>query len=576
MKRKTLLFITGFYLFILLLLVRNLYQFIFLTALFAFVLLVGYFPKLLKRFFYRIRNRLIVSHILEGIVPVVLLIILSSILVYVMFASFSSSLLVGWLDYKIEELRAGGGMPGSFPLKKGFEGLVIGKNGIYVAVNKQGQRVARIDTVLPGFFREEYGIKVLLPPYIYYREEGDVKVKKINFIRDKAKASEEGDKKKGFSFIVLFEGDVLYLEDKKVYEGAVFTIRATLGSLITGLIKGKSSLTNSLFLAFVFFAILLSFLNLVAMFGGYLIARDITRGLSRLSFAVNAVKRGDLTIRLNPQRSDELGDIMRSFDEMVERMRSLLEKEKEVDLFEQEIKIARKIQLRLMPPEKEEIPGIEHSALTIAARGVGGDFYDIIKGEDWYVIMADVSGKGLHSSLFGAMLKGILTALLKSGLSLGAAIERANYYLYPHLYPSHFITLAALRIRKGEIEMVRAGHQPIIYYKALFEKGVDKLMVLKPEGIGLGIVEDISPYTETIKIETGKGDMFILFTDGLSELPSADGKELFGVERIGKMLRKYHHLGPSEVLDRIVREAESFSNEELPPDDIAIFVGKVK
>lgn len=573
MKRKTVLILTGAYFLLLILLVRNIYEFIFLTALYAFVLLVGFFPKLLKKFFFRIRNRLIVSHILEGIVPVILLLILSSILVYVMFVSFSSSLLLGWLDYKIEELKGGGGMIGRFPLKQGFEGLVVTRDGIYVAVKKKEQRIVRIDRVLPEFFQSEYGLRVVLPPYLYRRQQGEVKIKEAPGEKSRERQKEKNG---GFSFPVLFEGDILSLEDGRLYDGIVFNLRATLSSLITGLIKGKSSLTNSLFLAFVFFAVLLSFLNLMAMLGGYLIARDITKGLSKLSFAVNAVKRGDLTVRLNPQRSDELGEIMRSFDEMVERMRSLLEKEKEVDLFEQEIKIARKIQLRLMPPEKEEIPGLEHSALTIAAKGVGGDFYDIIKGEDWYVIMADVSGKGLHSSLYGAMLKGILTALLKSGLSLKAAIERTNYYLYPHLYPSHFITLAALRIRRGEIEIIRAGHQPLIYYKTLTEKGIDKLMVLKPEGIGLGIVEDISSYTEAIKIDAEKGDMFILFTDGLSELPSEDGKELFGIERIGKILRKYHYLGPSDVLDRIVREAENFSHEELPPDDIAIFVGKIK
>ncbi|HHE04867.1 MAG TPA: HAMP domain-containing protein, partial [candidate division WOR-3 bacterium] len=437
---------------------------------------------------------------------------------------------------------------------------------VFIAVKKENVRISRIDLVLPEFFREEYGLEVYIPPYIYYREKEALKVKRLRKIPDAP----------GFRFPVVFSSDVYSVSDNRYYEGSVFFLRGTLGALISGIIKGKNTISNSVFLSFLFFAIILSFLNLIAMFGGYLIVRDISKGMSRLSFAINAVKRGDLTVRLNPNRVDELGEMMRNFDLMVERMRLLLEKEKEIDIMEQEIKIARKIQLRLMPPEKVEIPGIEHSALTIAARGVGGDFYDIIKGEDWVVVMADVSGKGLHSSLFGAMLKGILTALIKMGLSLKHAVEMSNKLLYHHLYPTHFITLAAIRIKEDEIEVVRAGHQPVLVYKPFSESELERMLVLKPEGIGLGMVEDLSPYIESEKIKIEKGDLFVLFTDGLSELPSKDKRELFGLDRIVSIIKKYYNRPSSEILSRIIKMAESFSGEELPPDDIALFIGKVK
>ncbi|MCD6454993.1 MAG: hypothetical protein J7L62_06800, partial [Candidatus Aminicenantes bacterium] len=168
MRKKLFILMVVFYFLILLLVVRDLYSFIFVTAVLGFFLLVLFSPDILKKTFFSVKNRLLVSYFLQGIVPVVLLLILSMMLIYVMFTGFSSTLLLGWLDYKIAELENGEGLPFNLPLKDGFEGLVIDGDKVFIAVKKENVRISRIDLVLPEFFREEYGLEVYIPPYIYY------------------------------------------------------------------------------------------------------------------------------------------------------------------------------------------------------------------------------------------------------------------------------------------------------------------------------------------------------------------------------------------------------------------------
>ncbi len=568
MREKSLILLLFLYLLAVIFKARNLYSFIFITSIFLLLVLIIFFPYVFRRFLYKIKNRLIFSHLLAGLIPVVLLIIMAFLLVYVMFAGFTSTLIMGWFDYKFEEMEKGeAGVKTDLQIRKGFEGIILNGKKFFLAVNRRGRKIFPINNSVSDFFMDEYGIKVYLPPYLFQRQG-----KKVN-IRNMGTKTEG----KGFSFPVIFSGDVYSFDDGNEYDGAVFLAKATFGSLVNGIVRGKSSISNSLFFSFLFFAIVLSFLNLAAMGGGFLITMDITKALSKFSFAVRAIKNGNLSIRIKTKRKDELGRIMESFDGMVKRLGTLAQSENIANMLEEEIRIARKIQLRLMPPQEEEIPYLEHSALTIAARGVGGDFYDIIKeGENCFILMADVSGRGLYSSLFGAMLKGVVTAFIRSGLPLKSVVEKTNEILFPHLHPTHFITFTAVRLSRGEMEVARAGHQPMILYRPFSTTGLEEIMLIKPAGIGIGILKNIEKLTKTTRIQIEKGDILVLFTDGLSELPSSSGAEMFGTERIERIIKKNSHLQPQQILDRILTEAERFFGREIPPDDIAVFVGKVK
>ena len=558
--------ITGIYLLSLVILARDITGFFLLTLGWAVLLGIFFLPSWLSKFLFSLKNRLFFSHILASVIPTILVFFLILLFLYIMLASFSNSLIQGWIDLKMEYLKSGGGEILHFPLRKGFEGILEDKNGYYLVVFNEEQHGIKIDKTMPEFFRREYLVDVVFPPILFWYEKGKLK------FTGASPASEV----RGITVPVILSLEAYSVKTGREYAGVFFPVKATLSSLVNGLLKGKTVIGTRMFFLFLFLAVLFSFVNLGAIIGGMWISRDVAKAVSELSFAVQAVKAGDLSVKIQTSRRDEIGMLLRDFDAMVERLRQLVEKEKTASEMAQELRIARKIQLKLLPPQKIIIPQMNYAAITLAAKGVGGDFYDIIKGgKGWYISMADVSGKGLHSSLYGAMLKGTLLSLLSRGVSPEEAVVKVNSLLFPYLRPNYFITLAILKIEGREVEYVRAGHTPLIIHRPLSQSGIDRLEYLTPEGMGIGLVEDLRGKLETSKFSLSQGDSLLLFTDGLSELPSKDGRELFGIERIGAVLRKYHRLSPKEIMSRILQEAEAFSGREVPPDDIAIFLGRI-
>ncbi len=558
--------ITGLFLLALIVFVKGPLSAILLTLSYLIILGIFFLPGAISKFLFSLKNRLLFSHILASIIPTLLVVFLVTLFMYIMLASFTNSLVIGWVDLKLDELRAGMGREVNFPIREGFEGMVEGRDGFYIVVFRGKQRAFRIDREMPGFFRREYQLWMSFPPVLYRYEDGKMETE----------GRTGSENVKGISIPVIYVGDVYSEKTGKVYYGAFFEVKATPSSFVKGLLKGKGVIGSRMFLVFLLLAVLFSFVNLAAMTSGIWISRDVARGVEELSFAVRAVRGGDLSVRITSPRKDQLGQLLSDFNAMVERLAQLVEREKSASELEHELKIARKIQLKLLPPQRVAIPGIDYAALTLAAKGVGGDFYDIIEGEGWFVAMADVSGKGLHSSLYGAMLKGTLLALLASGEGLQEAVVRANALLYPYLRPNYFITLSLLRFDHREVEFLRAGHTPLILHRPVWERGIDRLEYLVPEGMGIGLVENLEGRLKTVRFSLSPGDSVLLFTDGLSELPSKDGKDLFGVERIGAILRKYHSLSPKEIITRLLREAEAFSGREIPPDDIAIFLARAR
>ncbi len=558
--------ITGIYILSLVALARGLPGFFFITLAYIVALGIFYLPSWTSRFLFSLKNRLFFSHILASIIPTVLVFFLLLLFLYIMMASFANSLIMGWVDLKISDLKKGYGHELNFPLRKGFEGFVEGKDGYYIVVFGERQMGIRIDREMPEFFRREYLLEVIFPPVLYWYEKGKVRFTKAG----------ETEERKGLTLPVVLTRDVYSLQTHREYSGIFFPVKATLSSLINGLLKGRTVMGTRMFFLFLFLAVIFSFVNLGAILGGIWLSRDVAKALGELSFAVKAVRAGDLSVKIDTKRKDEVGVLLSDFNSMVERLRELVEREKTASEMEQELRIARKIQLKLLPPQRISIPSMNYAAITLAAKGVGGDFYDIIEGEGtWFISMADVSGKGLHSSLYGAMLKGTLLALLTRGASPKEAVQEVNSLLFPYLRPNYFITLALLKIKGREVEYIRAGHTPLIVHRPISERGIDKLEYLTPDGMGIGLVEDLSGELESMRFSLSAGDSLLLFTDGLSELPSEDGRELFGVERIGGILRKYHRLTPKEIITRLLQEAEGFSGREVPPDDIAIFLGRI-
>ena len=123
---------------------------------------------------------------------------------------------------------------------------------------------------------------------------------------------------------------------------------------------------------------LLFVIEIVALGNGLALARTITSSVDQLFNGTERVKSGDFRARIAVGSNDQLGQLAASFNEMTGRIEDLLREQGEKRRLEEELRIARDIQMSLLPEGILKVPGVSVAALCSPAREVGGDYYDYL------------------------------------------------------------------------------------------------------------------------------------------------------------------------------------------------------
>jgi serine phosphatase RsbU (regulator of sigma subunit) len=216
------------------------------------------------------------------------------------------------------------------------------------------------------------------------------------------------------------------------------------------------------------------------------------------------------------------------------------------------------------------------AALCIPAAEVGGDYYDLLPLSPTRlgVLVADVSGKGTSAALYMAELKGLVLSLSRIYGSPARLLCEANRILCANMDSRSFITMTYAVVDTAErtLRHARAGHNPIIQ----LEGASGRTRILAPAGLGLGLdrgarFEEILEETE-VPLRTG--DLFLFFTDGLSEAMNGQA-ELFGEGRLRQILEGSQALSSDEIRDRILEEIRLFVGDAAPHDDMTMVILKV-
>ncbi len=336
---------------------------------------------------------------------------------------------------------------------------------------------------------------------------------------------------------------------------------------------GQAILATLGILAGLFFAI-----EVLAIFVGLLLARSITGSVHALSQGTEHVRNGDFSYKVQVRSRDQLGELAESFNLMTSSIEDLLRQSAEKERLEEELRIARQIQKSLLPKDHVDMPGLSIAALCLPATEVGGDYYDFIPiGERRLALLiADVSGKGTSAALYMAELKGIVLSLCKIYESPRKFLIEANKILAEHLDSRSFITMAYAVVDMDERQMTfaRAGHNPI--YQLQANGKAPRTRVLAPEGLGLAL--DRSGRFEQILAEESvpldSGDIFLFFTDGLSEAmnPRSD---LFGESRLRETLERHSERSIEDLREKIIDEIFAFAEGEDQHDDMTMVLMKV-
>ncbi len=406
------------------------------------------------------------------------------------------------------------------------------------------------------------------------------------------RSTQTGDGTSG-TWTTLFRNSVIFLDYYDWNTGETMRVSLSLsyrpGELYRRLSDAQKITTSTgttlgvaFFLLLLVIAGLFLIIEIVALSMGLALARSITSAVHELFMGTERVRHGDFSHRINVQSNDQLGELSGSFNQMTGSIEGLLQTAAEKKRLEEELRIARAIQMSLLPRGPLDVPGLGITALCVPAREVGGDYYDFFhlsKGR-LGVLIADVSGKGTSAALYMAELKGLILALSQRYDSPRDLLIEVNRIISEHLDSRSFITItyAVIDLQIGVMTFCRAGHTPLIFLSG--PSSVDpSTRVLTPSGMVMGLriegaAEKFAELLEEERVDLSPGDVIVLYTDGITEAMNPES-DLFGESRLSRIVEEHGHLESSELRERIMREVEAFVGTADQHDDMTMILLKV-
>ncbi|MEX0770913.1 MAG: SpoIIE family protein phosphatase [Balneolaceae bacterium] len=234
-----------------------------------------------------------------------------------------------------------------------------------------------------------------------------------------------------------------------------------------------------------------------------------------------------------------------------------------------ELDLARDIQLSLLPKTELKRGNLDVYAFANTASEVGGDYIDIIKtANGTYVIVADVSGKGLSAALYMVRIQALVHLLVeKNEPTPKELFLQLNNYVKSNKQDKTFVTACAafFPVNENKFMLARAGHNaPIVYHKA-----GDQTLELKPDGFALGMTSShaLKYQLEENTYELSPGDSVLFYTDGLTEARNELNEE-YGTDRLEALMSIYGSLHAKSIAYKIQASLEAFIGNEKPLDDI--------
>jgi serine phosphatase RsbU (regulator of sigma subunit) len=341
------------------------------------------------------------------------------------------------------------------------------------------------------------------------------------------------------------------------------------------------TLGQYLLVALAIVAVLFLIIQAVAFMMGLTLARSITGSVHELFAGTERVRRGDFIHKIAIRSRDQLGELAASFNSMTSSIEDLLQQKAEKERLEQELRIARSIQMSLLPHGSVVFPGVSLSGHCEPAREVGGDYYDFLPLDEARIgiLIADVAGKGTSAALYMAELKGLMLSLSELHASPRHLLIAANRIISKHLDARSFITMmyAVVDLRARTITLARAGHCPLVYVPGPYAPSRAS-QTLQPEGMVLGLQFDtgdlFSRTLAELTLPLGLGDLFLLYTDGISEAMNITG-DCFGDARLADLACLHADLASDDLRDCILGEVQAFAGSAAQHDDMTMVLLKI-
>lgn len=243
----------------------------------------------------------------------------------------------------------------------------------------------------------------------------------------------------------------------------------------------------------------------------------------------------------------------------------------EAEKLQQELELARLVQLSSLPSVMPLVPGYAmHSTFQPAAL-TGGDTYDLALVEQGLlVVLGDATGHGIAPALSVTQMQAMLRMALRLGADLETAFRQVNDRLAETLPEDRFITafIGLLDSASHVLRYLSAGQGPILHFQA----ASGECRLHGPTSFPLGAMKLLRSRAP-LEIALAPGDLLALISDGVFEYARADG-QAFGEQRVIDLMRDHRHAGPQELAASMMKELQSFAAGAPQEDDITLVLLK--
>ena len=321
-----------------------------------------------------------------------------------------------------------------------------------------------------------------------------------------------------------------------------------------------ASMLTSIFMQVLIFATLFVFIYI-------LIKRVIINNLKKINDTLAQITDGDLSVTVDVRSNEEFASLSDDINSTVATLkRYIAEAAARID---KELEYAKQIQLSALPTNFPNGDDYSIYAQMIAAKEVGGDFYDFYKLSDTTVafLAADVSGKGIPAAMFMMTAKTIIKDLAERGLAVNEIFTQANEKLCENNESGMFVTawMGILDITTGQVKFANAGHNPPLLKRAngSFEylKTRAGFVLAGMEGVRYRIGE----------ITLYPGDRLFLYTDGVPEATNTENK-LYGEDRLLTFMNRNTTMEATMLLPALKANIDEFVGEAPQFDDITMLM----
>jgi sigma-B regulation protein RsbU (phosphoserine phosphatase) len=288
----------------------------------------------------------------------------------------------------------------------------------------------------------------------------------------------------------------------------------------------------------------------------------VMTGWGSIETAVEAMRRGARTFVHKPWENISLTEtVIRELDEARARRRADGQASRELEH-------AQRIQQALLPSPLPEIDGCTMVAMWKPASAFGGDCYDMLRFSNTRLglSIADVAGKGLPAALLMANLQASVRAFGTDEARPETVTRQVNRALCRHTPPDRFVTFvyATIDTSTGTLTCSNAGHDPPILVH-----GDGSVSRPTTGGMVLGVLEDNSYEQDELRLQSG--DRLLLFTDGITEAGSHEGRE-FGDDRLVELVVAHCDRSAPDLLDIVFRDVSAFTGGVFADDATLISV----